>query len=409
MMNPNRVKTFVDRVKETIPQGYKPGHEEYRTLIERNNMAMGREKYGTKSRQVLDTHPLAVSLRQLYGKSTESDVLRANANAHGMGMPKDNAGILGTLIGRMAADVVGDRTRNLWWLINAPQALANIVVENTIQRANPQAYGSSIVMDRGNPLRIGNKERARELGMLKDDVAGETLKSGYGTTKTFDPSGEEITVITQRNNNPNALEVIGAPAGIAVNAAIGLMNPFGGMQGYQAVFPDEEDSSKTSNVIAEVGAKYILGRTGNLLPWDEFKKVRPDVSKDEYMKYKAFKFDKSADFDLTDGDITLPTGVLKYTTEGIHGPEVQFLGRSLPLTTGFLPFGTALAGAALGVRPRRGENPVKAPTARRGLIGSTIGLAAGGGLGLLIESERQRRNMRENVPKTTALDPEGEF
>ena len=127
------------------------------------------------------------------------------------------------------------------------------------------------------------------------------------------------------------------------------------------------------------------------------------------MKYKAFKFDKSADFDLTDGDITLPTGVLKYTTEGIHGPEVQFLGRSLPLTTGFLPFGTALAGAALGVRPRRGENPLKAPTARRGLIGSTIGLAAGGGLGLLIESERQRRNMRENVPKTTAIDPEGTF
>ena len=48
------------------------------------------------------------------------------------------------------------------------------------------------------------------------------------------------------------------------------------------MLPSEEDPSKTNNVLGEVAAKYILGRTGNLLPWDEFKKVRPDVSKDEY-------------------------------------------------------------------------------------------------------------------------------
>ena len=35
-----------------------------------------------------------------------------------------------------------------------------------------------------------------------------------------------------------------------------------------------------------------MGRTGNLLPYDEFVKVRPDVSKEEYGRYKAFKFDK---------------------------------------------------------------------------------------------------------------------
>ena len=34
-----------------------------------------------------------------------------------------------------------------------------------------------------------------------------------------------------------------------------------------------------------------------------------------------------------DGDLTLLGGAVKTTDEGIHGPELQFLGRSLPVTT----------------------------------------------------------------------------
>ena len=103
------------------------------------------------------------------------------------------------------------------------------------------------------------------------------------------------------------------PTGLAVNTGIGLLNPFGGAEGYKAAIPSEEDPNKTNNVIAEVAAKYILGRTGNLLPWDEFKKVRPDVSKDEYMRYKAFKFDKDGDINpFDDGQMTFHLGFLKY-------------------------------------------------------------------------------------------------
>ena len=48
-----------------------------------------------------------------------------------------------------------------------------------------------------------------------------------------------------------------------------------------------------------------------------------------------------------DGQVVLPTGVLKYTNEGIHGPEVQFLGRSLPVDTGIMPTAAAIVGTAL--------------------------------------------------------------
>ena len=93
-----------------------------------------------------------------------------------------------------------------------------------------------------------------------------------------------------------------------------------------------------------------MGRTGNLLPYDEFSQVRPDVSREEYNKYQAFKYGKDTDLNPFDDGQILPGRVAKATTEGIHGPEIQFLGRSLPLTTAGIPFATALAGGVAGVR-----------------------------------------------------------
>ena len=166
------------------------------------------------------------------------------------------------------------------------------------------------------------------------------------------------------------------------------MNITGGAEGYKAAIPSDDDPTKTENVLQEVGMKYLLGRTGNLLPYDEFVKVRPDVSKDEYNRYQAFKYDKNTDIDITDGDIGVLGGAIKATDEGIHGPELQFLGRSLPVTTGIVPFATSVAGGAAGVATRR---PIK-----HGFLGGLAGLAAGQIGGNLIEGERRRRNKEEN-------------
>ena len=115
------------------------------------------------------------------------------------------------------------------------------------------------------------------------------------------------------------------------------------------------------------------------------------------MRYKAFKFDNEADLNPLDGDIVLPTGILKYTNEGIHGPEVQFLGRSLPVATALMPAATAIAGTALGAR--RGAAAGRGRTGqgvRQGFIGGMAGLGAGMLGGNLIEQERRKRNAEEN-------------
>ena len=132
-----------------------------------------------------------------------------------------------------------------------------------------------------------------------------------------------------------------------------------------------------------------MGKTGNLLPYDEFNQVRPDVSKEEYGKYQAWKYNKDEDWNpFDDGDVSMMAGALRATDEGIHGPEIQFLGRSLPVTTGVVPYIGALAGGAAGVRTGK---PV-----RGGFVGGMTGLAVGQIAGSLLENERRRRNTIEN-------------
>ena len=133
-----------------------------------------------------------------------------------------------------------------------------------------------------------------------------------------------------------------------------------------------------------------MGSTGKLLPYSDFKEVRPDVSPEEYKAYQAFKYDKPF-FDVNpfdDGQMGVGGGVIKTTNEGIHGPELQFLGRSLPVTTGIVPYVGALVGGAVGVRSKR---PIVG-----GVGGGMAGLAVGQIAGSLLENERRRRNAVEN-------------
>ena len=60
------------------------------------------------------------------------------------------------------------------------------------------------------------------------------------------------------------------------------------------------------------------------------------LSKSEYDAYKSYLFGNA-----------LP---LKATVDGIHGPEVTFLGKSIPIATGVLPAVAAVIGGRYGAR-----------------------------------------------------------
>jgi len=193
--------------------------------------------------------------------------------------------------GVAANDFVTDGLRNIWWFLNAPQAITTVAMLHGMHSA-------------GEKFKSANPEQAKAIG-------------------------EGVPLITRRAPRMAAL----APAWIAMSMGIGN---FGRTPGYKATLPSEEDPTQTTDPIGETLNRYFLGRSGSLLPYDEFVKERPDVSKDEYDAYKQYLFGNG-----------MP---IKATLDGIQGPEVTFMGKSIPLATGVLPAVAAVIGARRGMK-----------------------------------------------------------
>lgn len=330
-------------------------------------------------------HPLIFRTREMMGKA--NPVAMREREKMGMGLMPSTAGRAGQMVGTIGADLTQDISRNWWWLFNAAQATGNVINESALGLSNPDLFGATKTGVNYNDLEAL-------------ESAGYATKDSNGTIRRNRDITSSDGIAKKRNYRSGYTAALAIPAGAAINNSLGLLTPGGGYEGYEAVFPSDEDPSKTSNMLQEVAAKYFLGRTGNLLPYDEFKKVRPDVSKGEYMKYKAFKFNKETDLNpFDDGQMTAPAAIAKYTNDGIHGPEVQFLGRSLPVATGLVPFASAVAGGALGVRKRkmfRDKMEVDPNAVTRGVLGGSAGAIGGTIVGNLLEGERRRRNQEEN-------------
>ena len=360
-------------------------------------------------------HPTQYRIREAVGLPIDP-VYAQVREEYGDALSKDTYEKYGQLAGTIARDVVEDGSRALWWLLNAPQAAVQVLGDLGIQSANMKKFydpnnpynenllqGKHIVRDSaGNTIDSGMINKALEMGlgtMVKDtdkSAAAGAMKfqPKGGVSYVDDPENPGRRVLAQNNYSAVAQKLPLVAAGLGVNTAIGLMNPFGGAEGYKAVLPSDEDPNKTDNVLGEIASKYILGRTGGLLPYDEFSKVRPDVSPEEYKAYKAYKGSRQADLNPLDGDFSLPY-IIKGTDEGIHGAEIDFLGRSIPVNTGVIPIASAIAGGALGSRLPKSRTGMS--TLASSTLASLVGLGGGNVAGGLLEAERRRRNEAENL------------
>ena len=172
----------------------------------------------------------------------------------------------GQLLGTLAADLTQDNPRSFYWLGNAIQALGSIGQEALLEKFAPQLFASTIQNRPGTktPMTMkSDKTLAQNMGLL--DPTGKPTR------------GVRITdggQIAKRDFDPGDKAALLIPSGLAINAGIGLMSPMGGAEGYEAVIPDEDNKKQSANPVLEVATKYLMGRTGNLLPYDEFSKER---------------------------------------------------------------------------------------------------------------------------------------
>lgn len=191
--------------------------------------------------------------------------------------------------GALAADVTTQGALNIWWFLNAFQAAASAGGQQAMHGA------------------LGPNRLLRRPGIDGAPTGAPFSRSNYTMAATF-------------------------PLVLGASAAVG--NLFR-QPGYTAVLPGDEDRRQSENALTETVLRSI-GMTGRLLPYDDFVQERPDVSRGEYEAYKAFLYGSP-----------MP---LKFNSDGIHGAEVNLLGRSIPLLTGVLPVAGGIAGGALGLR-----------------------------------------------------------
>lgn len=362
---------------------------------------------------------------------------------------------LGYALGGMANDFTNNATRNMWWLINAPQAVVDITSEAAVAKANPNLYREEIVdlqqaIDQslvryspdydqsainrvvkqrealteplpdltGEAAEFGGYtaagaeadrkaiEEAVKKEMYSRDNAKNYKRAAPGVRVRFDKGTKQFEV-RRRAYSPTLVNLASMlPAAAAINTGIGLMGSedngsiTGRQAGYTAAVPDELDPRVTANAVAEVGMRYILGREGRLMDMEDFLLERPDVTAGEYASYKGYLRDRETDLNPFDDGRFNIAGVLKGNADGIRGAEVNFLGKSMGLNDTGIPVASAIVGSTLGALAGRHPSVRGNKAAVIGSLigGGAAGLFGGQAAGSALEENRRRSNFEKRSP-----------
>lgn len=180
-------------------------------------------------------------------------------------------------------------------------------------------------------------------GRIATDAAGFGSRSVLWRVYPPDLAGTAAMEAVKAAGGGRLAQVAGMAAAVnALDVGSNNVNLFnlgeaGRPVGFAATDPNPEDPIQTNNVPLEYFNRLVLGRTGRLLPWEQFHKERPDIAYETYSKYQDY---------LRDSGIL---GVVKGTTDGVDGPEARIMGyRVTPL--GALGAAAAIGGTALAVK-----------------------------------------------------------
>lgn len=217
-------------------------------------------------------------------------------------------------------------------------------------RSNPKQWGfsRSAIWNRAPATEYAGMNPTQQVGFVGGRIAGDAL--GLGSRSLIwrlhpaDLAGTGAMSATQAVGGNRSAQVLGlAAATTALDLGSGNINYFnpgeaGRTAGFAATVPDPDDPRVSENAALEYVNRAVLGRTGRLLPWQEFHEERPDVPYETYAAYQDY---------LRDPGMLL--GVAKGTWDGIDGPEARIMGyRVTP--AGALAAAGAIGGAVLATK-----------------------------------------------------------
>ena len=285
--------------------------------------------------------------------------------------PRHGPGVKASYVaGRLAGDALGDGLRRTIWLSNHPLAQLGLVSEYP-------AIHSGLAPD---------------YPALAAEIRKQDPDANLNSTVLDDVHAERMGLATPRVHNRGvpldiARYAIPAMATAAMvqssgNFDAGNLLSGGRAPGYEAIIPVAGDPSRSASPPLELAARYLFGRTGRLLPWDQFHQERPEIAKSDYLAYKAHQFDGGL----------LDLGLIKGTGRNLEGePEMTMMGFRVPLSAAGAALGSmaaAVGGAKAADHFLADRFPAGTPAAlglerpgHRRLAGAALGALAGALLG----------------------------
>ena len=204
----------------------------------------------------------------------------------------------------------------------------NHALQGFLAQAGDKSYSDSVIGDTFAKRKFpqvegsGFADKAAFLGgRTFADIQGYGTRKGFWNLTPEDAMGTFFREMADRKGLSAPQQQLARYASATTLGLIGgNYNPLnlaegGRTEGFAAVNPTEEDPRKPVNAVGEfLFDRAMLGRTGRLLPWQEFHQERPDVSYDKYAAYQDY--------------IRAPSflGIIKGTMDGIDGPEARVVG-----------------------------------------------------------------------------------
>ena len=186
----------------------------------------------------------------------------------------------------------------------------------------------------------GKKVARTTAGVLLTDDAAKTIRKHTNIPMKLQDAANNIPakVGIRSDDNPLAAALIskGAPY-LAAYLSGTIGSPATGFRpkGEKAVYPKTKEEDPTGrevgNPLAEVIGRSVFFQRGQLLPYGEFKKERPDVMPSTYRDYMAYQYAKPeagslVTVDPQRGSFTAFGGAVKGSAKGLNDPEIRVRG-----------------------------------------------------------------------------------
>jgi hypothetical protein len=215
-------------------------------------------------------------------------------------------------------------------------------------------YGSNEGSVLTSAQNIGKEPAKVAAAAVGDVLTNKSLSSVWKYTNVPRMAGELGKTVAQKAGlDPLTGAVLTAAVPVGLMALSGVRGPISqGLRppGYKAVAPKSKEEDPTGrtpqSVPLELALRYGLGQRSQILPYQEFKKERPDVSPSTYVQYRRYEQSRPQSGSLVGIDpegqsFTTVGGLVRGSAKGLNDPELRIKG--FPVTL------SGLAGTAAGL------------------------------------------------------------